>query len=76
MDSNSTKAAWFRPVRRSYLPVSWQGRVIYLVYVAYLLILVIDWFHLGHHVWILITNVIPLSVAAAVLTQYVASKNS
>ena len=73
---DSNKKAWFRPVRGSYLPSSWQGGVIYLIYVAYILLLAGDWYRLGHHGWTLLVNVLPLAVAAAVLAQYIASKNS
>lgn len=71
-----SKNAWFRPVRRSYLPSSWQGLAIYIMYVAYIVVLVADWYRLGSDVWTLVVNVIPLVAAAAVVTQYIASKNS
>ncbi|HEY5268288.1 MAG TPA: hypothetical protein VII94_04095 [Candidatus Saccharimonadales bacterium] len=61
-----SKTSWFRPIRRSYLPSSWQGSLIYLIYVAYIVVLAGDWYHLGHHGWTLIVNVIPLVVAAAI----------
>lgn len=72
----NSKTAWFRPVRRSYLPCSWQGMIIYLAYVVYIVALAYDWYHLGHHGWTMIVNVLPLAVAAALVTQYIASKNS
>jgi hypothetical protein len=31
------KGAWFVPVRGSYLPASWQGLVLYFIFVAYLI---------------------------------------
>ena len=74
--ANKSQTPWFRPVRRSYLPSSWQGLVIYLLYVAYVVALVADWYRLGHHGWTLLVSVIPLVVAALVVTQYVASNNS
>lgn len=74
--NSPSKTAWFRPVRRSYLPSSWQGMLIYLIYMAYIIVLAGDWYHLGHHGWTLLVNVLPLAIAAAIFTQYIASKNS
>lgn len=67
---------WFKPVRRSYLPASWQGQAIYLVYVAYEVLLIVYWYRQGHDYGRLLTSFIPLAVAAAVLTQFVAARNS
>jgi len=67
---------WFISVRSSYLPASAMGFLIYFMYLVYLMALVADWLRDGYHVWYLLVDVVPLSVAAAVLTQYIASKHS
>lgn len=67
---------WFKKVRGSYLPSSAAGRVIYFVYIVYLLALIISWFSEGYTAWSFITVVVPLSAAAAFLMQYIASKHS
>lgn len=68
--------AWFRKIRGSYLPRSWEGLAIYFIYLAYLIALPIVWYHQGHDLWKLLTNVLPLAIGAAILTQYIASKNT
>lgn len=70
------KGAWFVKLRGSYLPCSWEGLTIYFVYLAYLIALPVVWYNQGHDLWRLLTNVLPLAAGAAILTQYVASKNA
>jgi hypothetical protein len=70
------KDPWFRSVRRSYLPRTWQGLVIYFAFVAYLVAVPVIWYNTGHDAWTLVTTVIPLWAFATLVTQYVASKNS
>lgn len=67
---------WFKPVRDSYIPVSWEGLRIYLLYVLYIFALLINWFESGRDATALLTSVIPLMVAATILTQFIASKHS
>jgi len=76
MKSKSKKLAWFRKVRGSYLPLSWQGLAIYFVYVSYVIALPVIWYQDGHRLRELLFSIIPLMVAAALLTQYVASKST
>lgn len=68
--------AWFTPVRKSYLPASWQGLCIYFLYIAYSIAVPVIWYNDGHDMSQLITNVIPLVAAATLLTQFIASKTS
>ncbi len=70
------KNIWFRKVRGSYLPSSWQGMVLYLWYVAYIVAVPLAWYDGGHTLWRLLTAVVPLITASAVLTQYIASKHA
>jgi hypothetical protein len=68
--------AWFVHVRKSYLPASWQGLSIYFLYVAYLVLVPVVWYRNGHDLWKLLTTVIPLVIGMAIVTQFVAYKNS
>lgn len=70
------KKAWFKKVRGSYLPSSVTGLTIYLIYTGYVVALFADWYWNGHHVWYLLTAVVPLSVGAALITQYIAAKHA
>ena len=76
MIKNPNNKAWFISVRRSYLPSSWQGLIVYMVYTIYLILLGILWYQRGHHYWTLMTTIIPLIIGSAFITQYIASKNS
>lgn len=67
---------WFTYVRSSYLPASGVGFIIYFTYLSYLVALFVDWTITGHHVRDFLYEVIPLSVGAAFITQYIASKHS
>ena len=71
-----SKQAWFVKTRGSYLPSSLMGASIYTLYVLYVVALLGDWAINGHHTWHLLTAVIPLTVGAALVTQYIASKHS
>ncbi len=77
MPKKKTKSnAWFRKVRSSYLPSSWQGMIIYLCYVVYIVAVPVTWYQRGHELWTLLAGVIPLLVLALFITQYVASKHA
>ena len=67
---------WFKRVRGSYLPITWQGRFVYLVYVVYLVAVPITWYRNGHHLWELLVYVLPLLLGLVLMTQYLASKRS
>ncbi len=76
MKTEAKKQAWFRKIRGSYLPSAWQGLVIYFAYLVYLLAVPAVWYNEGHDLWKLLTTVVPLTAGAALLTQFIASKNS
>lgn len=76
MEKTNNSRAWFMRVRSSYLPVSPIGFIIYFLYLAYLVALLADWLQNGYHVWYFLVDVVPLSVIAALITQYVASKHA
>ncbi len=68
--------AWFVAVRGSYLPANGMGMAIHTMYVLYLGALMAGWWLHDHDLWQLVTVVVPLSVAAALLTQYIASRHA
>ncbi len=72
----ATNKAWFVKTRGSYLPISWVGRLLYLLYLAYVVLLLVGWALDGHRVWYFLTDVIPFTVGAAFAAQYVASKHA
>lgn len=76
MKGKAKKGAWFYKIRGSYLPCSWQGLTIYFVYMAYVIALPVAWYLGERNLWSLVTFVVPLWVAAAVFTQYVASRHA
>lgn len=73
--ANANKA-WFVKRRGSYLPAAKIGYGLYLVYVAYAVLLLVGWYVDGHRIWYFLTDVIPFTVGAALVTQYVASKHA
>lgn len=72
----NNRRAWFKPIRGSYLPASPIGLIIYTVYIGYTFGLLAGWYVDGHRIWYLLVQVIPLSVGAAILTQFIASRHS
>jgi hypothetical protein len=70
------KDKWFIKIRGSYLPNSWQGRLLYVPFLAYLLVVlryavqnsetILDGFYI----------IFPQFVAAAVVMTWIASKKS
>lgn len=74
--TKNKKDKWFKKVRSSYLPISWQGNLIYLLYVVYVVSVATIWCVNRNDYWELLVNVIPLLLASAALTQFVASKKS
>lgn len=73
---SKSKEAWFIAARGSYLPANGIGVAIHTAYVLYLGGLMTGWWLHNHDLWQLFTAVIPLSVAAAMLTQYIASRHA
>jgi hypothetical protein len=70
------KGAWFVRLRGSYLPVSWQGWLTYIPFVAYLAFsLIVAWRYSGNNLKIVILTV-PNWVAAAVVMTWIAKRKS
>lgn len=72
----SKAKAWFRPVRWSYLPNSWQGWLLYIPYLAYLVITFWAVDHNSHSASDTLIGIIPYWVAGAVVMQWIASHMS
>jgi hypothetical protein len=69
----SKKNAWFKPVRRSYIPISWKGWLSYVPYVA-LLIGATYWeLHVEKNFATALMVLFPFYVAVAVVMQWFAS---
>lgn len=68
--------AWFRPVRGSYLPASWQGWLTYIPFTAYLVYsLIVAFSYTGNNLKAVLW-IIPNWVAAAVVMTWVAKRTS
>jgi len=74
MSKSSQK--WFKKVRGSYVPNSWQGWVAYLPYISYLLVSYLYiMYNFGYSIMSLLI-IIPNWVAAAVVMTWVAKSKS
>ena len=68
--------AWFKKVRGSYLPNSWQGWLTYIPFTAFLLAALIHSLKTQNSATGMLLMVFPQWVAAAVVMTWVASKRS
>jgi hypothetical protein len=70
------KGAWFVAIRGSYLPISWQGWLTYLPFVAYLVFSLVTAFaYTGNNVKAVLW-IVPNWVAAAVVMTWIAKRTS
>lgn len=74
MAKNSKK--WFKKVRGSYIPLSWQGWLCYIPYVAYLIFVYIYAMYTSGYTAISVLVIIPNWVAAVAIVSWFASKKS
>lgn len=75
-NAKNNNKKWFKKVRGSYLPNSWQGMLTYTVFLLYLLTVLITAFNTQEEFAGYLFFVFPQFVAAAVAITFVASKNS
>lgn len=68
--------AWFVRVRGSYLPANNAGLAIYSAYAAYVVAVFVSWLMAGHNYKAFLLFALPLVVAAALATQYIASRHT
>lgn len=67
---------WFKKVRSSFIPISWQGWLCYVPYVAFLILSYLYVMYSFGYSLISLFIIIPNWVAAAVVMSWVASKRS
>ena len=70
------KGAWFTPLRGSYIPVSWQGWLTYIPFVAYLIYSLIVAFDYTGNNWKAVLWIVPNWTAAAVVMTWLAKVKS
>lgn len=76
MPNKKTNKKWFKKVRGSYLPNSWQGWLTYVPFTGFLLTVLAAAIRNQHSVSDVFYAVFPQWVAAAVVMTWVASKKS
>jgi hypothetical protein len=74
--SKRRSAVWFTHVRGSYLPLSWQGWLTYILYAAYLIFTVTVGWRDIHSATIAILYIVPNWIAATGLMTWVAYHKS
>jgi hypothetical protein len=74
--SKSKSGVWFIRTRGSYLPSSWQGWLLYIPFISYLIFADYAGWQLKHNLseWILFT--IPNWIAAVIIMTWIAKQRS
>lgn len=67
---------WFKKVRGSYLPNSWQGWLTYVPFIYFLIITFMAVDRSSHSVSDTVINLFPYWVSGAVVMTWIASKKS
>ena len=70
------KGAWFVPVRGSYLPVSWQGWLTYVPFIAYLIFSMQVAKEVTSSVATAVLIIVPNWVAATIVMTWLARRTS
>ena len=70
------KGAWFAQRRGSYIPVSWQGWLTYVPFVAYLVYSLVEAFDYTGNTLKAILWIVPNWVAATVVMTWIAKRAS
>ena len=70
------KQIWFKKVRGSYLPCSWQGWLLYIPFAAFLISVILIGFGNRYTVWEFLYAIFPYFVCAGVVMHWVASRFS
>lgn len=70
------KGAWFVRLRGSYLPVTWQGALTYVPFVAYLSYSMTQVSPADHSILDGLMTIFPQWVAAAVVMTWIANRKS
>lgn len=67
---------WFRKVRGSYLPDSWQAWVLYIPYTAYVVGVAVFVYGRGDNLWEALFTLVPNWVAALAIMTWIAERTS
>ncbi|HUD05684.1 MAG TPA: hypothetical protein VMR18_02060 [Candidatus Saccharimonadales bacterium] len=70
------KPLWFKRIRGSYLPISWQGWLLYIPFVSYLVLSVVVTLHRSRAIGYVLFSVFVEWVAGAVVLSWIASLRS
>lgn len=70
------KGAWFVRVRGSYLPMTWQSRLLYIPYLGFLMISLVYAFRTQESPLGVVLILFPQWVAAVVVMTWIASRKS
>jgi hypothetical protein len=70
------KGAWFVPIRGSYLPVTWEGWLISIPYISYLVISLLYVVDRAQEPGDIIINLVPYWLSAAVAMTWIAKQKS
>lgn len=70
------KNKWFKKIRGSYLPISWQGWLSYVPFVAYLVFVFVAINRNSNSVSDTLYGIFPQWVAAGVVMTWIANKKS
>ena len=76
MAKKGKQKAWFVKTRGSFLPRTWQGILIYLCYVAYLIFALVEAINTQSSVARAILFIVPQWVAAIVVVTWLANNHS
>ena len=74
--SKNKRAKWFRAVRGSYLPATWQGIALYLVFVVFLMASLITAFRTQETAQDGVYFVFPQWICATVVITWIANRKS
>lgn len=67
---------WFKPLRKSYIPVSWPGVVLYAVFLAFVAATAFVGWNIGGNIVYNAVSVLCQWVLGAVVLTWVASKSA
>jgi hypothetical protein len=67
---------WFRAVRGSYLPISWEGWALYIPYALYIIAPLVFVLRRGYTFWQSLFIVLPNWVAAGAILTWIASRTA
>lgn len=67
---------WFKKLRGSYIPSSWQGALLYIPFIAFLITVLVAAFRNQHSVSDAFYMIFPEFIAAAIVMTWIAKQKS